>query len=163
MSIRYRLQLIMIGLSILGVSVSSWLADSEVESNLKKDVVRQLSGLCRSRAYQIESYFRTVRNHVASLSHDRMFIEAMQEFDRAYRQLDSLPNDPALRDSLTGWYKEAYLPSVERFIPLTQSLPDYLPVGTAGYWLQNHYILSPDRCVRSAETGIGGAYMHVHS
>ena len=35
MSIRYRLQLIMIGLSILGVSVSSWLADSEFESNLK--------------------------------------------------------------------------------------------------------------------------------
>ena len=164
MSIRYRLQLIMVGLSILGVSVSSWLADSEVESNLKKDVIRQLSGLCRSRAYQIESYFRTVRNHVDSLSRDRMFIEAMQEFDLAYRRLDSLPNDPALRDGVTGWYKEAYLPGVERFVPLTQGLPDYLPVGTAGYWLQNHFVLPPDRSVRSAQSGgVGGAYMGVHA
>jgi class 3 adenylate cyclase/sensor histidine kinase YesM len=163
MSIRYRLQLIMIGLSILGVSVSSWLADSEVESNLKKDIVRQLSGLCRSRAYQIESYFRTVRNHVDSLSRDRMFIEAMQEFDAAYRRLDSLPNDPALREAVTGWYKETYLPGVERFLPLTQSLPEYLPVGTAGYWLQNHYVLPPDRSVRSAQMGRGDAFMRVQS
>jgi class 3 adenylate cyclase len=163
MSIRYRLQLVMIGLSILGVSVTSWLADSEVESNLKRDIVHQLSGLCRSRAYQIESYFRTVRNHVDSLSRDRMFIEAMQEFDLAYRRLDSLPNDPALRDAVTGWYKEIYLPGVERFLPLTQSLPEYLPVGTAGYWLQNHYVLPPDRSFSSAQTGMGDSFMRVQA
>jgi class 3 adenylate cyclase len=164
MRIRYRLLLIMVCLSMLGVSVSSWLAHSHVEANLKDDVIQHLSGLCRSRAYQIESYFRTVRNHVDSLSDDRMFVDAMQEFGLAYRRLDSLPNDQVVRRAVTDWYKQAYLPGVHRFMPLTGGLPDYLPVGTAAYWLQNQYVLPHDRSVRSAQLGgVGAAYIRVHA
>ncbi len=97
MSIRYRLVLIMASLSILGVCVSSWLAHTRAEASLKDAAIRQLSGLRRARAYQIESYFRTVRNHVLSLSNDRMFVEAMREFDGAYGRLDTLPNEPRIR------------------------------------------------------------------
>src|SRR4051812_11891230 len=111
MRIRYRLVLIMACLSILGVCVSSWLPHIHSEANLKDAAIRQLSGLRRTRAYQIESYFRTVRNHVLSLSDDRMFIEAMREFDLACRELDALPNDQELRRAVTGWYQQAYLPT----------------------------------------------------
>src|SRR4051794_29382591 len=97
MSIRYRLVLIMVCLSILGVCVSSWRAYAHGEANLKDAVIRQLAGLRRTRAYQIESYFRTIRNHVVSLSDDRMFVDAMQEFGLACGKLDSLPNDQTLR------------------------------------------------------------------
>src|SRR3954464_9254602 len=110
MSIRYRLVLIMACLSVLGVCVSSWLAHTRAEASLKSAAIRQLTGLRRSRAYQIESYFRTVRNHVLSLSDDRMFVDAMQEFGGAYAKLDSLPSDPAMRQAVSAWYEQTYLP-----------------------------------------------------
>lgn len=164
MSIRHRLVLIMVCLSALGACVSSWLAHSHGEANLKAAVIRQLSGLRRTRAYQIESYFRTVRNHVDTLSDDRMFIDAMQEFGLAYRRLDSLPNDEAVRRAVRVWYEKAYLPSVHRFVTLTEPLPDYLPVGTAAYWLQNQYVLPHDRPVHSAQFGsVAAEYSSVHA
>src|SRR3954447_15146281 len=133
MSIRYRLVLIMACLSILGVCVSSWLAHTRAEANLKDAAIRQLSGLRRTRAYQIESYFRMVRNHVLSLSDDRMFVEAMQEFDGAYSKLDTLPNEPSVRHAVNAWYEQAYLPAVSRFMILTKTPAAYLPAGTAAY------------------------------
>ena len=164
MSIRYRLVLIMISLSVLGVGVSSSIAHYHGETNLKDAVIRQLSGLRRTRAYQIESYFRTVSNHVESLSDDRMFVEAMQEFGQAYGGLDSLPNDPGLRKAVTGWYEQAYLPAVRRSMPATKPLPEYLPVGAAAYWLQNEYILPPARAFHSAQVDDRGmAYRHLHA
>src|SRR5436305_2812637 len=144
MSIRYRLVLIMACLSILGVCVSSWLAHTRAESNLKDAEIRQLSGLRRARAYQVESYFRTIRNHVLSLSNDRMFVEAMQEFDGAYGKLDTLPNQPAVRQAVNSWYEKAYLPAVSKFMILTKPPAAYLPVGTAASWLQNQFVLPRD-------------------
>ncbi|MFL6416451.1 MAG: adenylate/guanylate cyclase domain-containing protein [Bryobacteraceae bacterium] len=163
MSIRYRLVLIMAFLSILGVCVSSWLAHVRAEANLKDAAIRQLEGLRRTRAYQIESYFRTVRNHVLSLSEDRMFVDAMQEFDRSFVQLDSLSSEPAMRQAVDAWYQDEYLPAVSRFITLSKPPSAYLPVGHASYWLQNHFVLPPDRAAYSPERhGFGSAYLRVH-
>src|SRR5438270_1500613 len=164
MSIRYRLVLIMAALSILGVCVSSWVAHVHAEANLKEAAIRQLTGLRRARAYQVESYFRTVRNHVLSLSNDRMFVDAMQEFGRAYDDLDSLPNTGAIRSAVSAWYEQGYLPGIQQSLSPIRPPQAYLPVGTAAYWLQNHYVLPRDRAVDSAQIGgIGTAYMHVHA
>src|SRR5436305_9264979 len=147
MSIRYRLVLIMVCLSILGVCVASWLAHTHGEANLKDAAIRQLTGLRRARAYQIQSYFRTVRNHVLSLSDDRMLVDAMREFDFAYAKLDALPKDREMSRAVSAWYEQAYLPDVRRFIPLPKPTSAYLPVGTAAFWLQNHYVLPRNRAI----------------
>src|SRR3954452_24017507 len=164
MRIRYRLVLIMACLSILGVCVSSWLAHIHSEANLKDAAIRQLSGLRRTRAYQIESYFRTVRNHVLSLSNDRMFVEAMREFDGTYGKLDTLPNEPNVHRAVNSWYEQAYLPAVSRFMILTKPPAAYLPVGTAAYWLQNRFVLPRDRAAYTPELGTrSAAYDRVHA
>jgi class 3 adenylate cyclase len=164
MSIRYRLLFVMVCLSILGVCVASWLAHVHGEANLKDAVIRQLTGLRRSRAYQIESYFRMVRNHVESLSDDRMFVEAMQEFGAAYGKLDLLRIDPATCRTVSNWYEQTYLPDVRRFTLLTRVPEDYFPVGTAACWLQNEYVLPNERGMRSPQlAGLGAAYMRVHA
>jgi class 3 adenylate cyclase/HAMP domain-containing protein len=164
MSIRYRLLLIMVCLSIVGVFVSSWLAHAHGEANLKDAAIRQLSGLRRTRAYQIQSYFQTVRNHVVSLSDDRMFVDAMREFAMAYGRLDSVPNDQSMRGAVSAWYQGAYLPGVGWFVSPPKAAEAYLPVGTAACWLQNHYVLPPDRAVRSAQlAGVASAYVRVHT
>src|SRR4051794_31548056 len=157
MSIRYRLIFIMVCLSVFGVCLASGLAHAHGEANLKDAAVRQLTGLRRTRAYQIQSYFRTARNHVLSLSDDRMFVDAMQEFASAYSKLDSLPSDQAMCRGVGAWYDQAYLPGVLRFMTLTKPRADYLPVGTAAYWLQNQYVLPQEREVHSVQLDSDGA------
>jgi hypothetical protein len=164
MSIRYRLVLIMASLSVLGVCVSSWLAHTRAEANLKDAAIRQLAGLRRARANQIESYFRTVRKHVLSLSDDRMFVEAMREFDGAYGKLDALPGDEKVRGAVRSWYRDSYLPAVSRFIPLTKPAQAYFPVGSAAYYLQNRYVLPRDRAAKSPfDDAFAATYEHVHA
>ncbi len=164
MSIRYRLVLIMVALCIFAVSVSSWLARIHGEAILKDAEIRKLTGLRRSRAYQIESYFRTVRNHVLSLSDDRMFVEAMQEFGSAYGKLDSLRDDATLDRAVSAWYGKDYLPGIRQFTALTKKPSDYLPVGTAAYWLQNRYVLPQNLAVHSGQIdGLGTVYERVHA
>lgn len=164
MSIRYRLMLIMVSLSVLGVCLASGLAHAHSEANLKDAVIRQLTGLRRTRAYQIQSYFRTVRNHVVTLSDDRMFVDAMKEFDLAYAKLDSLPSDQVMCRGVSAWYEQKYLPDVRRFMTLNKPLTAYLPVGTAAYWLQNQYVLPSDRAVQSIQlTRQGAAYTRIEA
>ncbi|MFL6452290.1 MAG: adenylate/guanylate cyclase domain-containing protein [Bryobacteraceae bacterium] len=163
MSIRYRLVLIMVGLSVLGVCLASGLAHAHSEANLKDAAVRQLAGLRRSRAYQIESYFRTVRNHVLSLSDDRMLVDAMQEFGGAYAKLDSLPSDAVMRQAVSAWYEQTYLPDARRFMILSEPFRSYLPIGTAAYWLQDQYVIPQDRAVHSLQLDrLGAAYTRVY-
>src|SRR4051794_2565027 len=163
MSIRYRLVLITVILSILGVCLASGLAHAHSEANLKDAAIRQLSGLRRARAYQIESYFRTVRNHVLSLSDDRMFVEAMGEFDGAYGKLNTLPTEPSVRHAVNAWYEQAYLPAVSRFMILTKPPAAYLPVSPAAYWLQNQFVLPRNRAADTPNLGnLSAAYNRVH-
>ena len=164
MSIRYRLVLIMVGLSIVGVGVSSSLAHTHGEASLKDALIWHLTGLRRSRASQIESYFRTLSSHVLSLSEDRMFVEAMQEFGTAAGKLDLLPDNPTLRNVVSAWYDENYLPTIRQATGLKKHPSDYLPVGSAAYWLQNQYVLPADRALRSDQLEhLGTAYERVHA
>src|SRR3954451_12032136 len=105
MSIRYRLLLTMIALSSIAVIVCSLLAYRSAKTTLRSAAIRQLTGIRRSRAYALESYFERVRHDTDSLSDDRMFIEGLGDFRKAYAGLNTTP-DPSRRARVLRFYKD---------------------------------------------------------
>ena len=60
----------------------------------------------RTKAEQIESYFRTMRNQVEVLSEDTLLIDAMIDFSKAFRALRSeLDDKERLREGCSwAWF-----------------------------------------------------------
>ena len=78
--------------------------------------MNQLTGIRRSRAYHVESYFRTIRNHAMTLGEDRMFIAAMDEFRDAFRKTDT-PQPPEVISAVQNNYRNVFYPQLNRYVP----------------------------------------------
>src|SRR3974390_1941016 len=90
-SIRYKLLALLLLLFLTTFAVTGTIAYMKYLDALKQDSMNQLTGIRRSKAFQIESYYRTIENHVRTLSEDRMFIDAATEFRKAYRAFNMAP------------------------------------------------------------------------
>jgi class 3 adenylate cyclase len=140
MKIRYKLLLVLMALGATCVLVSGYVGDKAAERSLTETVMRQLTGVRRAKAQQIESYFHTLSSHVRTLSEDRMLIDATMQFKDAYKKLDAQRLSPELRASIQSYYSQEYLPALKKFVPLRPNV-SYLPVGNGPFYVQQHYIV----------------------
>src|SRR4051794_25393270 len=83
MTIRAKLLLTMLGIGCVGIAISDYIGYRYASRGLTDAALRQLTGIRRSKAQQIEAQFATWSNHAISLSADRMLIDAMAEFRAA--------------------------------------------------------------------------------
>ncbi len=88
-SIRYKLRSLLLVLGIGTLLFTGTVAYVKYRSSLKQDAMRQLTGITRSKQFQIDSYYETIQKHAETLSADRMLIDAAREFRAAYRKLDA--------------------------------------------------------------------------
>jgi class 3 adenylate cyclase len=134
---------------------------------LRAATVRQLAGIRRSRAYAVESFFDQVRDHCDSLSDDRMFVEGMQQFSKAFKTLKATGDLGPQRANVLRFYEGTFLPEVEKYEPLRKPRADYLPQIDAAYLLQDRYVVR-QRTVANQAAGsrvraTTDAYERVHA
>ena len=72
----------------------------------------QLTAARETKAHQVESYFRTVRNEVRLLAASKMVVDATRGFREAVDELDNKPVPPEVKESVHGWYDGHYMPMV---------------------------------------------------
>ncbi len=66
-------------------SIITWQANQEARIALEEQVKNQLISIREMKKNQIEAYFQTIRDQVLTFSNDRMIIEAMKDFNAAFR------------------------------------------------------------------------------
>jgi class 3 adenylate cyclase len=157
----------MIALSSVAVFVCSLLAYRNARTSLRSAAIRQLTGIRRSRAYAIESFFRRVRDHCDSLSDDRMFVEGMQQFSKAYAALNASGDLGPERANVLRFYERIFLPEVEKYMSLKKARSDYFPQTDAAYLLQDRYVVRQSRvasdAARSHVRPMTDPYARVHT
>ena len=167
MSIRHKLLLVFLTSGVAGVLIAGVLGYQSGKRSLTQTVMNQLTGVRRSKAYQIETYFRTLRSHIRTLSENRMMVDAMQEFAAEFRKLNGPPVPPASRVAVQAYYRDVYLPSLHRLMPQHDRPEELLPVTNGAYYLQEKYIVSnPEplgRKRRLENAGDSGPYTRVHA
>src|SRR5215467_2258855 len=166
-SIRYKLLLVLLQLGITSFAVTGAISYIKHLRSLKQNVVNQLTSIRRAKAYQIESYYRTIHNHVLTLSVDQMFIDAMKEFRVAYKELNAVPVSKELRNAVIEDYRDRVYPQMQAFKIARPRFEDYVPVTPAAFHLQYNYIVKNPfpadrhRELQSAEDG--SDYDRVHA
>ena len=165
--LRYKLLVVLLQLGIAAFAVTGAIAYVQHLHSLKQNVVNQLTSIRRAKAYQVESYYRTIHNHVLTLSVDQMFIDAMKEFRAAYKELNDVPVSNELRDAVIEDYRVRVYPQMQALKIARPRFEDYLPVTPAAFHLQYSYIVKnpfPAGRLRELQSARdGSAYSRVHA
>ena len=166
-SIRYKLLSLLLLLGVMTFLVTGTIAYVKYLSALKQDVLNQLTGIRRSKAFQIEEYYRTIHSHVLTLSEDRMFIDAMREFGKTYSTLNEQPIPPETLEAVTNDYRTRFYPTMQKLGIARPRVEDYLVVTPAAFHLQYAYIVknpNPEGQRRDTQdAGDGSDYSRVHA
>jgi len=140
LSIKSKLILMLLTVSGLSILVTAYLGYRSGQSNLTERVFSQLTSLRTSKAYQIESYFKTTQNHIQVLSENPAVISAMQELSSAYSQLEGKALPPGYETTLADYYRNEFLPRLAKTQQGTPVLSSFLPETAAATYLQHQYI-----------------------
>jgi class 3 adenylate cyclase len=140
LSIKSKLIVMLLTVSSSSIVVTAYLGYQSGKSNLTDRAFNQLTSVRASKAYQIESYFKTIRNHIQTLSNDPSVGLAIADFTNAYRQLETttLPSDNSQK--ITAYYQNEFLPKLAKTEQGSPVLNSFLPESTASNYLQYHYI-----------------------
>lgn len=166
LSIRTKL---LVGLSLFGalaVATTSWIGYFNAKRSLTTAAMHQLTGIRRSRAYHVESYFRTVRNQALTWSEDPLFVSALISFADAFR-LESKPQPPEVIAAVQHYYTDVFYPRLKRYVPARSRSDDYFPATEAAYRAQYAFISKnpyPRNERDKLDTpSVPGVYAKVHS
>jgi len=122
------------------ILVTAYLGYQSGKSNLTDRVFNQLTSVRASKAYQIESYFKTIRNHIQTLSIDPSVGTALSEFTNAYRQLENVPLPADALPKINAYYQNEFLPKLAQTEQGSPVLNSFLPEAIASNYLQYYYI-----------------------
>jgi class 3 adenylate cyclase len=165
--LRYKLLLVLLQLGITTFAVTGAISYIRHLHSLKQNAINQLTSIRRAKAYQIESYYRTIHNHVLTLSQDWMFVDAMREFRAAYAALNQKPVSQELRDAVVEDYRTHVYPQMQALKIARSKFEEYLPVTPAAFHLQYDYVVNnpfPADRRRDLQTVPGeGQYTGVHA
>jgi hypothetical protein len=166
-SIRYKLLSLLMLLGIATFAVTGTIAYLKNLHALKQNVTNQLTGIRRSKAFQIESYYQTIASHVRTLSENRMFIDATREFRAGYRALDAAPIPADVLDAVREDYRDRFYPDIQKLPLARPRFEDYLPLTPASLHLQYAYIVKnpypPGHRSDMETAGDGSAYSRAHA
>ncbi|WP_271251654.1 adenylate/guanylate cyclase domain-containing protein [Pseudanabaena sp. Chao 1811] len=140
LSIKSKLIVMLLTVSSSSIVVTAYLGYQSGKSNLTDRAFNQLTSVRASKAYQIESYFKTIRNHIQTLSNDISVGTAIIEFTNAYRQLESVTLPADNSQKITAYYQNEFLPKLAKTEQGSPVLNSFLPESTASNYLQYHYI-----------------------
>lgn len=167
LSIKSKLIAMLLVVSSCSILVTAYLGYQTGQANLTDRVFSQLTSVRASKAYQIESYFKTLRHHIQTLSENPSVLLAMQEFDTNFRQLNTAELPPAALPNLTTYYREEFLPRLAKGEQGTPLLEFFEPKSTAARYLQYRYISSNPNPVSKKhlldDPKDGSTYSQVHA
>ncbi len=154
-------------LGAIAVLLTGALGYFRARDALEQTVFDQLTTVRQTKARQVETYFGTIRSELHLLATSKMVVESTREFRIAVDELDRSNVSPELRQKVGDWYAQNFIPAMTRVLGTQPALADYLPVGSAPYYLQNHYIVDnpnpKDRRKVVDDPGDGSAYSRLHS
>ncbi|MFN9021471.1 MAG: adenylate/guanylate cyclase domain-containing protein [Pseudanabaena sp.] len=140
LSIKSKLIVMLLTVSSSSILVTAYLGYQSGKSNLTDRVFNQLTSVRASKAYQIESYFKTIRNHIQTLSIDPSVGTALSEFTNAYRQLENVPLPADALPKINAYYQNEFLPKLAQTEQGSPVLNSFLPEAIASNYLQYYYI-----------------------
>ena len=155
-------------LGAVAVVVTGVLGYVRARNALEDAIYNQLTAARQTKTHQVETYFRSVRAEMTVIAGSKMVVDAMRGFHGAVDELDAKEVPPDLRHKVLGWYDGQYMPMMRGLLAAgTPPVEEFLPVGSAPYFLQAWYIVDnphpTERRKLLDDAGDGSTYSKLHA
>ncbi len=158
---------ILILLGAISVLITGGLGYVRARDALEQAIYNQLTAVRETKERQVETYFATIASELRLLAMSKMVTEAAREFSTAYAELDRTEVSQSIRRDVDTWYMSQFIPSVRAVLPAQTEAAEYLPAGSAAYYLQYHYIVGNPQLASNRkaldQAGDGSAYSKAHA
>ncbi len=142
LSVKSKLVLLLLTVSLISALVIGIMGWRSSRSALSRTIFDQMTVLRRSKADQVEAYFRNMRYVVEVISEDDMVVEAMVRFNRSFRQLENSTIPTEWDSALEAYYTSQFFPRLFANLPGQADYALYRPQSQAGLYLQYQYIVA---------------------
>ena len=154
-------------LGAVAVVVTGVLGYVRARDALEETIYNQLTAARQTKARQVETYFRTIRNELRLLAASKMVVDAARGFHSTFAELEQKPLPAGVKQKVDDWYAERFLPEIRRLLGKDVAVADYLPKGDAAAYLQYHYIVANPHPMSRRKlldnAGDGSAYSALHA
>lgn len=140
LSVRTKLIVMLLVVSFCSMIASTYICSKAGEEILSEKVFNQLTTLRGTSFVQLDRYFKSLINHVETLSADDMFISAMKEFKSAFDKLATVNVPNAYDDKVEQFYKQEFVPRLQKTMDAVPLLEAFMPKTAAARYIQYHYI-----------------------
>ncbi len=158
---------ILLLLGAVAVMITGVLGYIRAREALERAIFAQLTAARETKAHQVESYFRTVRNEVRLLAASKMVVDATRGFREAFDELDGKEVPADVKQAVHAWYDTQYMPMVRKLLGKDVSAEEFMPMTAAPYFLQDLYIVRnphPEgRRDLLDNPGDGSTYSRIHA
>src|SRR5262245_575255 len=158
---------ILLLLGAIAVLVTSVMGYLRARDALQEAIYNQLTTARKSKARQVETYFRTLRSELGHLASTQMVIDAVRGFNAGFDEPDKTGMSAELRAKVDDWYVSQFAPQLRRILGKEPDIKQYLPTGSAAYYLQYYYIVAnpdpPDRRKLLDDAHDGSAWSRQHA
>ena len=110
--IKTKLMAMLLSVSLGSIAIVSYLSWDRARHIIKTAISNQLVSVRASKAYQIESYFKNLYGHIATLCEDRMVVEAMVEFNTSFKELNFEYISEDWNKELKEYYETDFFPEL---------------------------------------------------
>ncbi|GEP58601.1 adenylate/guanylate cyclase domain-containing protein [Reyranella soli] len=158
---------ILLLLGAIAVLVTSIMGYLRARDSLQEAIYNQLTTARKSKARQVETYFRTLRNELGHLASTQMAVDAARGFNSGFEALEKSEVPADTRRAVDDWYVTRFAPDLKRILGKEPDIKQYFPDGNAAYYLQYHYIVAnpdpPDRRLLLDDAHDGSAWSRQHA
>ena len=170
-----------VGTKVMAITLPSFIASillvagfaiKASQDSLQEASFAKLTAIREAISEQIERYFGTIKKQIQTFSENKMTVDAMADFSQSFAKIQSELNLNSselreMKDRLTAYYNDLYLPDLSTNLGYRAELDDYFPQNIKSQILQDLYISSNDN-KRGAKHRLDAAkdlseYTKIHS
>jgi class 3 adenylate cyclase len=143
LSIQSKMILLLLAVSLGSIAVMAWLGYASARDALMQSARDRLQGVRVAKTTTLKTMLESLRDQVVSISDSKAVIEGMRSFRAANHELAELPPLSAAEEAKLGaFYKEYFVPELDKNVEGTPAAEQYLPTRPAERYLQYHYTAS---------------------
>ena len=112
LSVQSKLIAAFVALTLMAITVMSWIGYASARDSLRAASERELMGLQRSKSALVQNILKSARNEALSLSASEAVTNAARELLPAYRQLGREPVTAEMQAEVRRFYREEFRPAL---------------------------------------------------
>ncbi|MBU3664763.1 MAG: HAMP domain-containing protein [Chthoniobacterales bacterium] len=142
LSIQSKMIVLLLAVSLGSIAVMAWIGYDTARTALMQSARNQLQGVRVAKTTTLKAMLESLRDQVVSISDSKAVIEGMRAFREAHRELGAATLGPEESRKLDAFYRDYFLPELDKNVEGTPVLEQYLPVRPSERYLQYHYTVA---------------------